>query len=36
MKYPPNEREAVRREYILKKPCQPRSHKFPRKDIGGR
>ncbi|XP_042035304.1 zinc finger MYM-type protein 1-like [Salvia splendens] len=35
MKYPPNERDAVRRAYILKKPCQPRSHKFPRKNIGG-
>ncbi|XP_042065518.1 zinc finger MYM-type protein 1-like [Salvia splendens] len=35
MKYPPNERDAVRRAYILKKPCQPRSHKFPRKYIGG-
>ncbi|XP_047979187.1 zinc finger MYM-type protein 1-like [Salvia hispanica] len=36
MTYPPNERDAVRRAYILKKPCQPRSHNFPRKKIGGR
>ncbi|XP_057790808.1 uncharacterized protein LOC131007913 [Salvia miltiorrhiza] len=35
MDYPPNERDAVRRAYILKKPCQPKTHDFPRKDLGG-
>ncbi|XP_057793172.1 uncharacterized protein LOC131009781 [Salvia miltiorrhiza] len=35
MNYPPNERDAVRRAYILKKSCQPKTHDFPRKDLGG-
>ncbi|KAL6538192.1 hypothetical protein OROGR_012180 [Orobanche gracilis] len=35
MEYPPNERDAVRRAYILKKPCQPKTHDFPQKDLGG-
>ena len=35
MEYPPHERDAVRRAYILRKPCQPKNHKFPRKEIGG-
>ncbi|XP_057793166.1 uncharacterized protein LOC131009775 [Salvia miltiorrhiza] len=35
MDYPPNERDAVRRAYILKKSCQPKTHDFPRKDLGG-
>ena len=36
MDYPPNERNPVRRAYILKKPCQPKTHDFPQRDISGR
>ena len=35
MDYPPNERNPVRRAYILKKPCQPKTHVFPQKQVGG-
>ncbi|KAL3639795.1 hypothetical protein CASFOL_014763 [Castilleja foliolosa] len=35
MDYPPNQRNAVRRAYILKKTCQPKTHNFPQRDIGG-
>ncbi|KAL6541811.1 hypothetical protein OROGR_011297 [Orobanche gracilis] len=35
MDYSPNQRNAVRRAYILKKPCQPKTHDFPQKDCGG-
>jgi hypothetical protein len=34
--YPPNDRDAIRRAYIQKGPCQPRNHNFPQKDIRGR
>ena len=36
MDYPPNERNPVRRAYILKKPCQPKTHDFPQRNISGR
>ncbi|XP_057532215.1 uncharacterized protein LOC130810250 [Amaranthus tricolor] len=36
MDYPPNERNPFRRAYILKKPCQPKTHDFPQRDISGR
>ena len=36
MDYPPNERNPVRRAYILKKPCQPKTHDFPQSNISGR
>lgn len=36
MDYPPNDRDSVRRAYILKKPCQPKTHNFPQTNIGGR
>ncbi|ESQ43668.1 hypothetical protein EUTSA_v10015352mg, partial [Eutrema salsugineum] len=29
----PNERDEVRRKYLMKCPCQPRGHKFPHKTI---
>ncbi|XP_021738226.1 uncharacterized protein LOC110704726 [Chenopodium quinoa] len=35
MDYPPNKRNAVRRAYILKKPCQPKTHNFPQRQVGG-
>ncbi|XP_021746198.1 zinc finger MYM-type protein 1-like [Chenopodium quinoa] len=35
MDYPPNQRNAVRRAYILKKPCQPKTHNFPQRQVGG-
>ncbi|XP_057541045.1 uncharacterized protein LOC130818832 [Amaranthus tricolor] len=35
MDYPPNERNPVRRAYILKKPCQLKTHVFPQKQVGG-
>ncbi|XP_057538146.1 uncharacterized protein LOC130815676 [Amaranthus tricolor] len=35
MDYPPIERNPVRRAYILKKPCQPKTHVFPQKQVGG-
>ncbi|XP_057522491.1 uncharacterized protein LOC130802491 [Amaranthus tricolor] len=35
MDYPPNERNPVRRAYILKKPCQPKKHDFPQRNISG-
>ncbi|CAA0820245.1 TTF-type zinc finger protein with HAT dimerisation domain [Striga hermonthica] len=33
--YDPNIRDQVRQHYLLKGPCQPRSHKFPQRDIYG-
>ncbi|XP_042033615.1 uncharacterized protein LOC121780165 [Salvia splendens] len=35
MKYPPDERDAIRRAYIRRKPCQPRTFSFPQKEVGG-
>ncbi|XP_021764865.1 zinc finger MYM-type protein 1-like [Chenopodium quinoa] len=35
MDYPANERNAVRRGYILKKPCQPKTHDFPQRQVSG-
>ncbi|XP_042056176.1 uncharacterized protein LOC121800732 [Salvia splendens] len=35
MKYPPNERDTIRRACILRKPCQPRTFSFPQKEVGG-
>ncbi|XP_050207452.1 uncharacterized protein LOC126656872 [Mercurialis annua] len=34
--YHPNDRDEVRRAYLQKGPCQPRSHDFQQRDIGGR
>ena len=33
--YHPNDREAIRRAYLQKGPCQPFNHKFPQRDISG-
>ncbi|XP_021734862.1 zinc finger MYM-type protein 1-like [Chenopodium quinoa] len=35
MDYLPNQRNAVRRAYILRKPCQPKTHNFPQRQAGG-
>ncbi|XP_021768492.1 zinc finger MYM-type protein 1-like [Chenopodium quinoa] len=35
MDCPANERNAVRRGYILKKPCQPKTHDFPQRQVSG-
>ncbi|XP_057248967.1 uncharacterized protein LOC130590511 [Beta vulgaris subsp. vulgaris] len=35
MDYPSNQRNAIRRAYILKKPCQPKTHNFPQRDLSG-
>ncbi|XP_021771319.1 zinc finger MYM-type protein 1-like [Chenopodium quinoa] len=35
MDYPANERNAVRRGYILKKPFQPKTHDFPQRQVSG-
>ncbi|XP_021745267.1 zinc finger MYM-type protein 1-like [Chenopodium quinoa] len=35
MDYPANERNTVRRGYILKKPCQPKTHDFPQRQVSG-
>ena len=35
MDYPQNERNPVRRAYILKKSCQPKTHDFPQRQVGG-
>ncbi|XP_021726139.1 zinc finger MYM-type protein 1-like [Chenopodium quinoa] len=35
MEYPPNDRDAVRRGYITKKRCDPRTHNFPQRKVGG-
>ncbi|XP_027768641.1 zinc finger MYM-type protein 1-like isoform X1 [Solanum pennellii] len=32
--YNPNIRDDIRRYYILKKPCQPKDHKFPKTKFG--
>ncbi|KAL9661194.1 hypothetical protein QQ045_026016 [Rhodiola kirilowii] len=32
--YHPNQRDEVRRKYLIRGPCQPRGHAFPRKRIG--
>ncbi|KAG5613349.1 hypothetical protein H5410_024630 [Solanum commersonii] len=32
--YNPNRRDDIRRYYILKKPCQPKDHKFPKTKFG--
>ncbi|GMP82693.1 hypothetical protein CsSME_00036891 [Camellia sinensis var. sinensis] len=32
--YHPNDQDEIRRAYLLKGPCQPRSHKFPQRDVG--
>nr|VDD09417.1 unnamed protein product [Brassica oleracea] len=28
--YPPNQRDEVRRKYLMRGPCQPRGHEFPK------
>ncbi|RWR94774.1 Tam3-transposase Ac family [Cinnamomum micranthum f. kanehirae] len=33
--YHPNDQDEIRRAYIQKGPCQPVSHKFPQREIGG-
>ncbi|XP_021717290.1 zinc finger MYM-type protein 1-like [Chenopodium quinoa] len=35
MEYPPNDRDAVRRGYITKKRCDPRTHNFPQRKVRG-
>ncbi|XP_021765813.1 uncharacterized protein LOC110730322 isoform X2 [Chenopodium quinoa] len=35
MEYPPNDRDVVRRGYITKKRCDPRTHNFPQRKVGG-
>ncbi|KAL9677802.1 hypothetical protein QQ045_015638 [Rhodiola kirilowii] len=32
--YHPNQRDEVRRKYLIRGPCQPRGHAFPRKRMG--
>ena len=32
--YNPNDRDQIRREFLLRGPCQPRSHKFPMSKCG--
>ncbi|XP_078151877.1 uncharacterized protein LOC144547158 [Carex rostrata] len=32
--YNPNERDRIRRFYLVKGPCQPNNHDFPQRDIG--
>ncbi|CAH9129681.1 unnamed protein product, partial [Cuscuta epithymum] len=32
--YHPNQRDEMRRKYLLRGPCQPRGHDFPKKIIG--
>ncbi|ESQ50115.1 hypothetical protein EUTSA_v10002275mg [Eutrema salsugineum] len=36
LEYHANERDEVRRKYLMKGPCQPRGHKFPPKMIGNK
>ena len=33
--YPCNDQDAVRRGYVTKKRCDPRTHNFPQRSIGG-
>ncbi|CAM9000202.1 unnamed protein product [Rhodiola kirilowii] len=33
--YHPNQRDEIRRKYLLRGPCQPRGHSFPQKLIAG-
>ena len=33
--YPCNDQDAVRRGYVAKKSCEPRTHNFPQRSIGG-
>ncbi|KAI3746066.1 hypothetical protein L6452_08485 [Arctium lappa] len=34
--YDPNQRDEVRRKYLVRGPCQPRGHEFPSKVIGAK
>ncbi|KAL6545175.1 hypothetical protein OROHE_009840 [Orobanche hederae] len=34
LEYHPNQRDEIKRKYLIKGPCQPRGHDFPRKIIG--
>ncbi|KAJ9565413.1 hypothetical protein OSB04_001379 [Centaurea solstitialis] len=34
--YHPNQRDEIRRKYLVRGPCQPRSHEFPTKMIGAK
>ncbi|KAJ9539257.1 hypothetical protein OSB04_031990 [Centaurea solstitialis] len=34
--YNPNQRDEIRRKYLVRGPCQPRGHKFPTKLIGAK
>ncbi|KAL6582954.1 hypothetical protein OROMI_005032 [Orobanche minor] len=36
LEYHPNQRDEIRRKYLIKGPCQPRGHDFPRKMIGNK
>jgi len=36
IQYSANEQDAVRRGYIAKGPCQPRTYNFPQRQIGGK
>ena len=33
--YHPNQRDEIRRKYLIRGPCQPSDHTFPTKKIGG-
>ena len=34
LEYHPNQRDEIRRKYLIRGPCQPRGHDFPQKMIG--
>ncbi|XP_024993104.1 uncharacterized protein LOC112526901 [Cynara cardunculus var. scolymus] len=36
LQYHPNQREEIRRHYLIKGPCQPRGHDFPKRIIGNK
>lgn len=35
-KYHPNQRDEIRRKYLIRGPCQPRGHAFPKKHVGSK
>ena len=36
LQYHPNQRDEVRRKYLIKGQCQPRGHDFPKRTIGNK
>ncbi|XP_010558839.1 PREDICTED: zinc finger MYM-type protein 1-like [Tarenaya hassleriana] len=36
LEYHPNQRDEIRRKYLIRGPCQPRGHDFPKKMIGNK